>query len=186
MLLRQLLIALVLLLMPSVAFSGEKRPIVDEIVITPSTSHLLVHGAVRDCCSDEMLQALHRGMPLNFTFQIELNRVREWWANRSIVSLSILHTLNYDSLTQHYQITLQERDNQRITTPSLADALKIMRELRGIKLAPVTAMEPERNYVLRIKAILAEKTLPLGLHYVVPLISLANVETDWRQVEFRY
>jgi hypothetical protein len=184
--LRLLLIILTFLAMPDMATAGGKRPVLDDIVITSSTSHLLLHGEVRDCCGEETQQALHRGSPLVFTFEIELDRTREWWLNRSIVSLTVQHTLSYDPRTQQYLVTLQERGNELIRTPSLTDALRLMSQLRGIKLVPVTVLEPERSYILRVKAILAEKMLPLGLHHVVPFISLANVETDWRLVEFRY
>ncbi|OQX07237.1 MAG: hypothetical protein BWK76_25110 [Desulfobulbaceae bacterium A2] len=184
--LRLLFILLSVLALPGVVAAAGRRPVLDDIVITSSASHLLLHSEVRDCCSEEMQLALHRGSPLVFTFQIELDRVREWWTNRSILSLSVQHTLSYDPQTQNYLVTLQERNNQLVRTPSLADAMKLMSQLRGIKLVPGTSMEPERSYILRVKAVLAEKTLPLGLHHVVPLISLANVETDWRLVEFRY
>ena len=44
----------------------------------------------------------------------------------------------------------------------------------------------QRYTTARIKATLAETTLPLGIHYILPFTSLWDFETDWRTVEFRY
>jgi hypothetical protein len=61
-----------------------------------------------------------------------------------------------------------------------------MSELNGVKIIERHELIPDVLYALHVKAILAEKTLPMNMHYIVPFISLWDFETDWRTIEFRY
>ena len=61
-----------------------------------------------------------------------------------------------------------------------------MVELNGIKIIPRNTMEPDAPYAIHVKAKLAEKILPLYMHYIIPFVSLWDFETDWRTIEFRY
>jgi hypothetical protein len=117
---------------------------------------------------------------------VKLEKKRSTWMNHQLVSLRYDHTLSYDTLKEEYSIVRSEQAGQTVRTKSLAEAKKAMAQLNGPPVSPLKALVPEAGYLLRVKAKLAEKTLPLYAHYVIPFWSLWDFETEWYTVEFRY
>lgn len=157
-----------------------------DIIITTSKTHLLLFCTIKNSFTNEMLEGVRNGIPILFDFSIELEKVNKNWLDTTLVETTIQHTLTYNLLKEEYQITLQERDNKTITTESIDKAMELMTEINGIKIIKRNKLAPDTPYALHIKAKLAEKTLPMNMHYIIPFISLWNFETDWRTIEFRY
>jgi hypothetical protein len=157
-----------------------------EIVVTNSTSDVLLYGKIVNGFTPEMEAALQNGIPVTFTFLIELHKVRSSWLDRQIAALAFDHTLSYDSLKEEYRIELQEKGGRTLATRSLAEARAWMTGISGLRVAPLASLQPEEEYLLKIKAKLARKTLPLNVHALIPFWGLWDFETDWHHVEFRY
>jgi hypothetical protein len=133
-----------------------------------------------------MVKGVQNGIPVTFTFLVELERTINNWPDSTLAEMTIQHTLTYDALKQQYRVTLPELSNGTITTDSLDKAMVAMSELNGIKVINRDVLVPDAPYALHVHATLAEKTLPLNIHYLVPFISLWNFETETRTIEFRY
>jgi len=73
-----------------------------------------------------------------------------------------------------------------VTSKSLDEAIRLVGELNGTKIVPLTQLLPEQHYKLKVRAELFQKTLPLSLHSVMPFLSWGDVATDWHTLEFRY
>lgn len=157
-----------------------------DITITTSPSHLLLFGIIKNDNSSEMEQALYSGIPMQFTFFVELHRTRENWADEELVSMEFTHTLKYDTLKELYQVELEEQKNRVSTYATLVEAMQEMNEINGLKVIELDRLQPDSSYELRLKAELYKKTLPMNLHYIVPFVSLWDVETDWHTIEFTY
>ncbi len=157
-----------------------------DITITTSSTHLLLFGIVTNEKSNDMKQALHSGIPMQFSFFVELFRTRDNWPDEELVSIEFIHTLKYDTLKEHYQVELGEQKHRISTYSSFAEAMQVMNEINGLKVIELGKLQPDSSYELRMKAELYKKTLPMNLHYVVPFVSLWNVETDWHTIEFTY
>lgn len=157
-----------------------------EITITTSKTHLLLFGVLVNSKQHELEQALHSGIPMQFTFFIELLRTRENWPDEELASIEFSHTLKYDTLKEEYQLELGEQKNRKYTYNSLAEAMQAMNEINGLRVIRLTNLSPDSSYELRIKAELLKKTLPMNLHYLIPFISMWNLETDWFTIEFTY
>jgi len=157
-----------------------------DVTLTTSSSHLLLFALLDNNGQQELEEALHSGIPMQFTFLVELIHIRKSWANEELSNLEFVHTLKYDTLKEQYQLQLEEQRNRSMTFTELAEAMKIMNEINGLKVIELSKLIPDSSYKLRMKASLYEKTLPMNLHYVIPFISLGNVETDWHSIEFTY
>ncbi|MDH3348339.1 MAG: DUF4390 domain-containing protein [Desulfobulbaceae bacterium] len=171
---------------PPKSFAKEPEPNITDIIITTSESHLLLYSSVKDCFNKEMLTGVRNGIPVTFTFWITLEQIKRNWPDTTLVKQTLTHTLTYDTLKEKYSIEILERNNQKIIVDSPEKAMELMAELSGIKIIEREKLTPDSPYALHIKVKLAEKTLPLNMHYIVPFISLWNIETDWRTIEFRY
>lgn len=164
----------------------EKKPNISDILITTSQTDLLLFCTIRNSFAPEMIEGVHNGFPVTFTFLIKLEKIIKNWPDSTLAEMSIHHTLTYDPIKQKYTVTLSERKSPPVVTGSIDKAIEVMSELSGIKVIRRNQLEPDKPYALHVKTTLAEKTLPLNMHYIVPFISLWDFETDWRTIEFTY
>ncbi|GAB4338703.1 MAG: hypothetical protein Kow0089_10880 [Desulfobulbaceae bacterium] len=162
------------------------KPVIDDILITTSQTHLLLFCSIRNGFTPEMVEGVHNGIPVTFTFFVELEQERSKWFDATLTEMTINHTLTYDPLKEQYQVTRSEKQANPLLTDSLEEAIQAMVELSGTRVIHRDALQPDAPYAIHVKAILAEKTLPLYMHYIIPFISLWDFETDWRTIEFRY
>ncbi len=158
---------------------------IDELIVTNSSTDLLLFLTVNNAFTKQMEEGIRNGIPVTFNFYVKLEKKRTWM-NQELVSLRFDHALSYDTLKEEYSVVRSELAGQTFRTKSLVEAKKAMAQLNGFTVSPLKALIPEAGYLLRVKAKLAEKTLPLYAHYVIPFWSLWDFETEWYTVEFRY
>jgi len=159
---------------------------IEELIVTNSSTDLLLFLTVNNAFTRQMEEGIKNGIPVTFSFYVKLERKRNTWLNQELVSLKFDHTLSYDTLKEEYSIVRSELAGQTFRTKSLVEAKKIMAQLNGLNVSPLKILIPEAGYLLKVKAKLAEKTLPLYFHQVIPFWSLWDFETSWYTVEFRY
>lgn len=187
-LLRILFLPVLLLLFtpaPGTAQEDTKANIAD-IIITTSKTHLLLFCAIKNSFTPAMAEGVRNGIPITFDFYIELEKVNNNWPDTTLAEQTVRHTLNYDPLREEYRVLLPEKGNKTVTTQSIDKAMEYMSELNGLKIIERDQLIPDSPYAVHVKAKMAEKTLPLNMHYIIPFISLWDFETDWRVIEFRY
>jgi len=155
-----------------------------EIVVTNSSKDLLLYLKVANAFTPELLNGVQNGLPVTFSYQVSLNLVRSGWLNKEIYAGSVDHTLIYDNLKKEYTI-IEAENSDKFITNNLAEAQKMMVELNGLRVVPLTDLEADRRYILRVRVVLDKKTLPFHFNYLIPF-SFWNLETDWYSVEFRY
>jgi len=167
--------------------SGEpSAPHFTDIIVTTSDTHLLLFAELRNSVTEDMLDGLHSGIPLHFSFFIELKKNEPNWIDEELVSTQFSHTMSYDTLKEVYIVDTEESSKKKHTTPSLEEATKLLNEVNGLRIIALSSLEPEKNYRLRIKADLNKKSLPLSLHNIIPFVSWWDLKTDWHTVEFIY
>lgn len=164
----------------------DKDPSFSDLIITTSKTHLLLFGLVNNGINDEMLQGLHNGIPLRFTFWVELNKAEKNWPDLQLVSMQFHHILTYDTLQENYRFEASEKKQKAESFAKLDDALKAINEINGLLVIELSQLIPDNSYQLRLKATLHENILPMKLHYIIPFTSWWNVETDWHSIEFTY
>lgn len=157
-----------------------------DITLTTSSTHLLLFGVIKNDKHKELEQALHSGIPMQFTFFIELFRTRDNWPDEELKVMEFKHTLKYDTLKESYQLEIEEQKNRIFTYSTLEKAMEVMNDINGLKVIELAQLQPDTSYELRMKAELYQKTLPMNLHYIIPFISMWNMETDWFTIEFTY
>lgn len=178
---------LLLLLALLFARQAEAREVmIRDIVVTNSSTDLLLFLKVVDAFSPEILDGVKNGLTATFDFEINLRLVREGWPDKEIYNGRLEHTLSYDPLKKEYRLALTENGAEEFSVDSEEKAKTRMAELNGVKLLPLSVLQPDRQYVLKVRAILAKKSLPIPVHYLVPFSSFWNVNTDWYTVQFRF
>ena len=157
---------------------------ISDFTVSNSEKNLLLYLTVADWFSADMETAIHNGIPITFTFAINLFVKRSKWPDKKIREYEFNHIMEYDSLKKEYLIHRNENDDSKLTT-SLEEAKKLMSEINGFTLLRLDELEPGISYTLRAKAKLARKTMPLYFHYLIPFSSPWDFETDWHELTLR-
>jgi hypothetical protein len=165
---------------------GADRVGFTDLIATTSETHLILFGTINNSFTDEMLSGLKGGVPLHFSFFIELFQKEKQTPERTMANLEFRHTMTYDTLKDSYKVELGEINNKVILFKNIDDAQKTMNEVNGVKIVELEKLVPDRTYQLRIRADLFEKTLPLSLHRILPFLSWWDRETAWHSLEFNY
>ncbi|MDH3952105.1 MAG: DUF4390 domain-containing protein, partial [Deltaproteobacteria bacterium] len=131
-------------------------------------------------------EAILNGIPTTFTIVIKLYRTRAVWLDASIASITLEHTIKYDSLKNEFRVTRSEEGDTELVVKDFEAAKKAMTEIRNIRVVPLKELQERGKYQLRVKAELEKVRLPLYLHYVLFFVSLWDFETDWYTVDFIY
>ena len=161
------------------------QPEIKNIIVTTSDSDLLLFATVKNCFTQEMIEGMHNNVPIVFTFQLELTKIRTGWIDEALVEKTITHTMSYDRLKEEYTLSFSEPGATK-TTRSLDQAKQLMAELTSARVIALDHLIPDAPYAIRFKVTLKKGTLPFGMNHILPFTTFWNFETDWRTIEFRY
>lgn len=167
---------------------GEEA-VLQDITVTNAKDHLVVFFEIEGCFTQEMEEAILKGIPTTFTYLFALNRVRSWWPDKELAEFDFTRTVKFDSLKGEFTITSEGINGGKPTVTTVKDFAKakgLMARLEEFPLVPLKKLEKGEDYQLRIKAELEKVRLPLYLHYVFFFVSLWDFETDWYTVDFKY
>lgn len=162
----------------------QSEPTFTELTVTTSNTHLLLFGMLENGFTDEMLQGLHSGLPIHFSFFVELNHAAQGWENGVLSSMTTEHIISYDTLKETYNVEIEESGKRFFNFETLPQAQKAANEISGLKVIALTELQPDTSYTLRLRAELYKKTLPMRLHEVVPFVSWWDIKTKWHSVTF--
>lgn len=164
----------------------ENKAVIRELTATTSDTHVLLFGTLRNSFTEEMIEGLHSGIPIHFSFFVELQEKTAGQPNRTIAAFTFTHILTYDTLRETYRVELEEDKRKNRSFTSLLEAQRALNDLNGIQVVPLSRLTSDATYSLRIRAELFNKTLPLSLHNVVPFVSWWDIKTDWQTLTFKY
>ncbi len=163
---------------------------IDELVVANSRRELLLYFQVRDAFTPQMVEAVQSGLPLVFSFTVRLERVRPRWPDEEVAELAFDHVLTYDALKEEYTVLREEEGDggkgRRRVFRRLDAAREWMGRVSGLAVTPLDRLAGGQDYLVSVQARLGERTLPFGLHYLLPFFSQWDFETPWRTVRFRY
>ena len=163
-----------------------RKASIEELTVTTSETHLIMFGTLTNSFTSEMIEILNSGIPLYFSFFVELHKIEEDWPEEQIASLNFQHIMTFDTLKETYRVTTEEDNNKEQSFKSLFEAQKVINEINGAKVVELKQLIPGNRYKLSVKAELFKKTLPLSLHSIFPFLSWWDLETDWHTLEFKY
>ena len=166
------------------AAAGE--PEVRDIVVTNSSQELLLFVRATDIFTPEMVRGIRSGLPVSLHFDIVVKLVREGWLDKDIYHGQVSHDLRYDTLKQDYRLQLPET-GQEAETNDFERAKALLAELNGVRVLPLARLVPDRQYVLKVRATLAQATEPSLFHFLLPFGGgLDKVTTGWQETRFRF
>ena len=175
---------MVLFMVPD--FAGAQEARLKNITISSTDEKLLVSMEIEGAFTQDVMEAILKGVPADFSFFVRLDRSRSWWVNEELADIEATHTIKYDNLKKEFSVYRSWIDQKPILTQSLAEAQALMTKIERLTILDIDQMQKNQQYELRAKAELSKMTLPFYLHYVFYFVSLWDFETDWHSVVFVY
>lgn len=123
--------------------------------------------------SPQMLEALHKGVPLTVELEIEITRSRSYMWDETVAELQQRYRLSYHALTRQYVIR-NLNSGSRHTFPSLEAAVSVLGTVVDLPILDSNLLAHEQIYFGNIRAQLDVDELP------VPLRVLALIRDEWR------
>jgi hypothetical protein len=162
------------------------NPALSNITISNTNEDLLLHLKLDGSFSEAIRQPILDGTPISFAFRIQLSQVRDFWLDRKIADITVIHTIKFNNLKKEFTVRRSWTGNEAEVTPSFEEAQRWMNQIESLKIIPLNRIEKGSRYELRTKAEVSKKTLPLNLHHVLFFVSFWDEQTDWYIIDFSY
>jgi hypothetical protein len=130
--------------------------------------------------SSEALEALASGVPLTIELQLEIIRERRFYFDPVEHDLAIRYELEYRPLSQRYIVrSLNSGDQDSFAT--LYSALNNLGRVQGLPVIDDSLLEPDRNYRIRIRALLNTQQYPAPLRLLFFWRDQWQLESEWSE-----
>lgn len=163
------------MLYPLSAFADLAR--IDNVRVVKEPE-LTVSFTVKDAFTREIEDAIKSGIPTDFTFRVELVRVRGVMPDEALALLTFKHIVKYDSLKDEYEIRREEAADS-IKTNDAVEMKRIMTTCADVLVGAGWRYTAGEKYVVRIKAELKTTELPFILDHLLFFLKFWDVETNW-------
>ena len=128
--------------------------------------------------SDDALEALRSGVPLIVLVNIEVQKDRNWWWDKTIAELEQGYLLLYHALSEKYIIhNLNSGAQQNFS--SLNTALYSLSNIRNFPLIDKNLLEEGDDYYVRLRTYLDIESLPAPMRPIAYISSQWQLESDW-------
>lgn len=128
--------------------------------------------------SYDALEALRSGVPLIVLVNIEVQKDRNWWWDKTIAELEQGYLLLYHALSEKYIIhNLNSGAQQNFT--SLNTALYSLSNIRDFPLIDKNLLEEGDDYYIRLRTYLDIESLPAPMRPIAYISSQWQLESDW-------
>jgi hypothetical protein len=168
-----------LFILPFRAYGAEAK--ITDLLVTSTAENVLVYFRVADCFTKDMEDAIFTGLPITFTFLLEVYQERKYWLDKRESRLEIKHIIKYDNIKKIFYVSFTEKRGKRAAFTNLNDAKRSMSDLNDVPVVPRNLLKGDKQYYIRAKAKLGRVHLPLQMERILFFVSLWDFETDWHR-----
>ena len=128
--------------------------------------------------SDDALEALRSGVPLIVLVNIEVQKSRSWWWDKTIAKLEQGYLLLYHALSEKY-IIHNLNSGAQTNYISLNTALYSLSNIRDFPLIDKNLLEKDDEYYVRLRTYLDIESLPAPMRPIAYISSQWQLDSDW-------
>ncbi|MBI3456739.1 MAG: DUF4390 domain-containing protein [Candidatus Rokubacteria bacterium] len=168
-----------LLLLSTDGWAGPLR--ISNLVVTNADRTLVVNVVLLGSLPDGVVEGLGTGIPATVRFQVELWQYNAWWVDRRIAAKILERQVVYDVLTKEYRVSaVQGEEREPYVTRDIWEAGRVLSEVRGLRLVPITSLQSRDLYYVRVRADIRSGAPDSSLAKIMPFWS-SRVETAWER-----
>ncbi len=132
--------------------------------------------------TDSILEAIESGVPMTFTYRVELRQENAVMKDSLVSSNTIKHKIRYDSLKKIYRFSeIGKGIKRKIATRNKENYQKLMLNLDNIPIGSVRRLPPNEKYYIRVKANLETDRLWFPFNYLFFFLPFNDFDADWAQ-----
>ena len=144
--------------------------------------YVVMNSRLLDGFTEKILEAIESGVPMGFTFEIELRKENTAWVDSLISKNIVRHKIRFDSLKKAYYFSESGKNVRRkVITRKASRYKKLMLTLKDIPIAPVFRLDPSEKYYVRVKADLETDRFWFPFNYIFFFVPFSDRETSWAQ-----
>jgi hypothetical protein len=177
-----ILITAFLLTMALVSPVSAVSPDVVNIGVGTKGKYVVMNARLVDGFTEKIQEAINNGVPMGFTFEIELRKANTVWMDSLVSSNKVRHRVQFDSLKKMYRFSEFGKNLKRnIITRKKSRYQKLMLNLKDIPIAPIYKLDPNEKYYVRVKADLETDRFWFPFNYIFFFVPFSEFETSWVQ-----
>ena len=174
--------ALFILTLGLVSPVSAQSPDVVNIGVGTKGKYVVINARLVNGFTDKILEAIESGVPMDFTFDIELRKDNTIWVDSLVSSNTVKHRIQFDSLKKIYRFSeFGKNVKKKIITRNEARYQKLMLTLQDIPIAPIYKLDPNEKYYVRVKADLETDRFWFPFNYIFFFVPFSEFETSWAQ-----
>ena len=144
--------------------------------------YVVMNSRLLDGFTEKIIEAIESGVPMGFTFEIELRKENTAWVDSLISKNTVRHKIRFDSLKKAYYFSESGKNVRRkVITRKASRYKKLMLTLKDIPIAPVFRLDPSEKYYVRVKADLETDRFWFPFNYIFFFVPFSDRETSWAQ-----
>jgi hypothetical protein len=147
-----------------------------ELVLIDDVYH--VNARLEYRFSEEALDALNNGVPLIILLNIEVEKQRSWWLNKTIANLEQGYLLLYHALSEKFIVHNLNSGTQE-NYSSLHGALSALGNLQQLPILDARLLEKDAKYIFKLRSKLDIESLPAPMRPLAYISSQWQLESDW-------
>ena len=157
-------------------------PDVVNIGVGTKGKYVVMNARLVDGFTEKIQEAINNGVPIGFTFEIELRQDNTAWVDSLISSNKVRHRVQFDSLKKVYRFTeIGKNVRRNIITRKKSRFQNLMLNLKDIPIAPIYKLDPNEKYYVRVKADLETDRFWFPFNYIFFFVPFSEFETSWAQ-----
>ncbi|MBT3924068.1 MAG: DUF4390 domain-containing protein [Nitrospina sp.] len=157
-------------------------PDVVNIGVGTNDEFVVINARLVDGFTEKILEAIENGVPMGFTFDIELRKANTLWVDSLVSSNKVRHRIQFDSLKKAYKFSeFGKNVKRKIITRKETRYQQLMLTLKDIPIAPIYKLDPNEKYYVRVKADLETDRFWFPFNYIFFFVPFSEFETSWAQ-----
>lgn len=157
-------------------------PSLVNVGVSTKGKYVTMNARLADGFTGKIVEAIENGVPMTFTYHIELRREVPILVDSLIRSNIVTHAVQYDSLKKAYRFTEKGRGIKRkIITRKKSRYQDLMSTLKDIPVVPIYRLDPEEKYYIRVRADLDIDRFWFPFNYLFFFVPFKDFNTSWSQ-----
>ena len=157
-------------------------PNIVNIGVATKGKYVVMNARLIDGFTEKITEAIESGVPMGFTFEIELRKENTAWVDSLVSSNLIRHKIQFDPLKKAYRFSEMGKNVRRkVITRKMSRYQKLMLTLKDIPVAPLFRLNPDEKYYVRVKADLETDRFWFPFNYIFFFVPFSDFETSWAQ-----
>ena len=157
-------------------------PNIVNIGVATKGKYVVMNARLIDGFTEKITEAIESGVPMGFTFEIELRKENTAWVDSLVSANTIRHKIQFDPLKKAYRFSeVGKNVRRKVITRKMSRYQKLMLTLKDIPIAPLFRLNPDEKYYVRVKADLETDRFWFPFNYIFFFVPFSDFETSWAQ-----